>query len=78
MKIHSFAHFQTVLQNPKMKSCWPPNQGEHSDRLICPQQSDTAPSSLTQALTYSFSVWWEISKDDISRQLQLSPPNWAA
>ena len=27
MEVHSFAHFWTVLQNPKMRPCWQPNQG---------------------------------------------------
>ena len=31
---HSFAHFWNVCQNPKMRPCWPANQGERSDRLI--------------------------------------------
>ena len=34
MKIHSFAQFWTVLQDPTMRPCWQPNQGECSDRLI--------------------------------------------
>ena len=29
-----FAHFWTVLQNLKMRPCWPLNQGECSDRLL--------------------------------------------
>ena len=33
MQIQSFGHFWTVLQNPKMRQCWPANQGERSDRL---------------------------------------------
>ena len=35
MEKHSFVNFWTVLRNPKMRPCWPPNQGERSDRLIC-------------------------------------------
>ena len=39
MDIHSFAQFWTVLQNPKMKTCWPPNRGTlrqaHIRILLC-------------------------------------------
>ena len=33
-KKHNLTHFCSVLQNSKLSQWWPPNQGEHLDRLI--------------------------------------------